>query len=274
MYQLIACDLDETLIRLDRTISKEDADAIKALKKYNVKFVPATGRGYATVDGTLEELGLLDEAGQYVLSYNGGAITENKNHRLLAFEGIDYDLANELWQRGTAYDVCVHVYTKDMVYAWNLVQEEIDYLAGRMPIEEVDWKDLSPLKGQEIVKVLYMNTDYSYLKKIEKDLSDITGDIDVSFSSNRYIEFNHKGVNKGEGLKKLAKILNISLSDCIAIGDNFNDLPMITAAGLGVGVANTVEAMKPECDYITVGTCDQNAVAEVIHKFIMNDWKQ
>lgn len=113
---------------------------------------------------------------------------------------MDFALAEELWKRGLTYDVCVHVYTKDMIYAYNLVQEEIDYLAGRMPIQEVDWKDLSPLKGQQIVKVLYMNTDYAYLKKIEKDLADLTADIDVSFSSGRYIEFNHRGVNKGEGL--------------------------------------------------------------------------
>lgn len=272
MYRLIACDLDETLIRLDRTISKDDVNAIKELKKYDVKFVPATGRGYATVDNTLKELGLYNEAGQYVLSYNGGAITENKNHRLLSFDGIDFDLANQLWQRGLSYDVCIHVYTKEMVYAYNLVEDEIRYLAGRMPIEEVDWRDLGPLSGQEIVKVLYMNTDFAYLKKIEKEIADLTPDVDVSFSSGRYMEFNHRDVNKGSGLKKLANLLNIDLKECIAIGDNYNDLPMIKAAGLGVGVQNTVEAMKPECDFITTGTCNENAVSEVIHKFILNDW--
>ena len=45
---------------------------------------------------------------------------------------------------------------------------------------------------------------------------------------------------------------------------------MIKAAGLGVGVANTVEEMKPECDYITDADCDEGAVAEVIEKFILN----
>ena len=45
---------------------------------------------------------------------------------------------------------------------------------------------------------------------------------------------------------------------------------MIKAAGLGVGVANTVEAMKSECDYITEKDCDHGAVAEVIEKFILS----
>ena len=45
---------------------------------------------------------------------------------------------------------------------------------------------------------------------------------------------------------------------------------MIKAAGLGVGVANTVEDMKPLCDVITEATCNENAVAEVINKYILS----
>lgn len=87
------------------------------------------------------------------------------------------------------------------MYAYNYTQDEKDYLAGRMEVTEIFEKDLTFLKGQEIVKRLYMDTDYSYLQEIAKDLEDITYAIDVSYSSNRYIEFNHKGVNKGAGLK-------------------------------------------------------------------------
>ena len=80
-----------------------------------------------------------------------------------------------------------------------------------------------------------MNTDYDYLKKIEDDLKDITGDLDVSYSSNRYIEFNHQGVNKGQGLKKLTDILGVDIKETIAVGDNFNDLSMIKWQDLVLG---------------------------------------
>ena len=63
-------------------------------------------------------------------------------------------------------------------------------------------------------------------------------------------------------------MLGVDLKDTIAIGDNFNDLSMIKAAGLGVGVANTAEAMKAECDHITAATCRESAVSEVIEQFI------
>ena len=185
MYKIIACDLDETLLSDDRSISKENIEAIQKAKELGVKFVPATGRGYNTVDGTLKELDLYDLENEYVISYNGGAISENKGSKLLHFEGITFEKASELYKRGLNYDVCIHVYTKDMVYVYKFVQEEIDYLAGRMEVKEIFDDHIDFLKGQEIVKVLYMNTDYDYLKKIEDDLKDITGDLDVSYSSNR-----------------------------------------------------------------------------------------
>ena len=270
MYKIVVCDLDETLIGTDRTISEKNRKAIARLKDFGIKFVPSSGRNFISIDSNLKDLGLCGEENEYVISFNGGAITENKNHKLLHFEGISFELASELYKRGMNYDVCTHVYTKDMVYAYNLFQAEIDYLAGRMEIKEIFDKNIDFLKGQDIVKCLYTNTDREYLQKIAEDLKDITGGIDVSYSANRYLEFNKRGVNKGEGLKKLAEILNVDIKDTIAIGDNFNDLSMIKVAGLGVFVANAVEDIKKYGDYVCENDCDHDAVAEVLEKFIFN----
>lgn len=269
MYKIIVCDLDQTLLSDDCTVSRENIEAIRRARALGVKFVPATGRGYRSVRNTLAELGLLDQENEYVISFNGGAITENRGDRLLHFEGISFGLAEELFRRGLDYHVCIHVYTKDTVYVYRLWQEEIDFLKGRMEVKEFFEPNLDFLAGQEIVKVLYMNTDYAYLKQIEEDLKDVTGDADVSYSANRYIEFNRRGVNKGAGLLSLAKLLGVRREETIAIGDNFNDLPMIEAAGLGVGVRNSAEGIKPLCDYITKASCNEGAVAEVIEKFVL-----
>ena len=271
MYKLIACDMDETLLNTkDRKVSAKNVETIQRARQKGVKFVPATGRGYRSIQGTLEELGLINLPNEYVISFNGGAIVENQNNRLLHFDGISFELAEEFFKRGLNYDVCIHVYTLDTVYVYNFTDNEKAYLNGRMEVEEFFDKNINFLKGQEIVKALYVNTNQDYLHKIEAELKDITADVDVSYSSNRYIEFNHKGVNKGQGLLNLAKRLGIKQEETIAIGDNFNDISMIEAAGLGVGVANCVEGIKPQCDYITSTTCDEDAVAEVIDKFILN----
>ena len=270
MYKLIACDLDETLYGNDRTIPARNVEAIKRASELGVKFIPATGRGYNSVRETLVDLGLLDKEGEYVISYNGGAITENKGNRLLHFQGLPFEEAEELYRRGLNYDVCIHVYTREMVYAYNITQEEIARLSKRMQMTEEFDRDLQFLAGQDIAKVLYENRDFDYLKKIEEELKDITGNMDVSFSSNRYIEFNSKGVTKGAGLRFVAEMLGIKREETIAIGDNFNDLSMIQEAGLGVGVQNTIQGMRQYCDYITEATNDEGGVGEVIEKFILN----
>ena len=272
MYKIIACDLDETLISRDRSISKENIEAIQRAKQAGVRFVPATGRGYNSVRNELKTLGLYDLENEYVISYNGGAITENKDERVLHFQGITFKEAQDLYIRGLSYDhICIHIYTPDQVWVRNFYPEEVEYLACRQPCTEIFGDDIEFLKEKEIVKAIYMNTDYDYLRKIQSQITDLTMDLDVSFSSNRYMEFNHKGVSKGKGLHKLADLLGVDIRDTIAIGDNYNDLSMIKQAGLGVGVANTVEAMKKECDYITKADCDHSAIAEVINRFIFNE---
>lgn len=272
MYKIIACDLDETLISRDRSISKENIEAIQRAKQAGVRFVPATGRGYNSVRNELKTLGLYDLENEYVISYNGGAITENKDERVLHFQGITFKEAQDLYIRGLSYDhICIHIYTPDQVWVRNFYPEEVEYLACRQPCTEIFGDDIEFLKEKEIVKAIYMNTDYDYLRKIQSQITDLTMDLDVSFSSNRYMEFNRKGVSKGKGLHKLVDLLGVDIRDTIAIGDNYNDLSMIKEAGLGVGVANTVEAMKKECDYITKADCDHSAIAEVINRFIFNE---
>lgn len=267
MYKLVACDLDETLLCTDRTIHEENLKAIRALQKKGVKFVPCSGRGYASIDVTVKELGL-DREDEYVVSFNGGAITENKSHKILFLQGISYEMANSLYKRGLNYDVCIHVYTKEDVYVYGLNESERAFLHNRMDVKEIDEKDLSFLSGEQIVKILFMNEDFAYLKKIEEEFKDLCEDADVSFSSNRYIEFNKKGVTKGSGLHKLASLLGIDMQDTIAIGDNYNDLSMLKAAGIGACVQNAVEDVKDECDYVATKTNDEAGVAEIIEKYI------
>ena len=270
MYKIIACDLDETLLTTaDRKVSAKNVAAVKAARERGVKFVVATGRGFPSVSGTLTELGLLDLPNEYVISFNGGAITENRGNRLLHCVEMPFATVEKLFKRALAYDAGIHVYTLDTVYGYRFTDNERAYLAGRMAVVERDDLNIDFLRGEKIIKILFVNTDQNYLWQMERELADITADVTVSFSSNRYIEFSPHGVDKGAGLLKLAELLGVKASETIAVGDNFNDLSMIRAAGLGVGVANCVDGIKQDCDYITAATCDEGALAEVINKFVL-----
>jgi len=270
MYKLIACDLDETLLTTtDPHVSKVNADAVKKLRSLGVKFVPATGRNFLTIKETLEELDLYDRENEYAISLNGAVLSENHNDRILYFHGIDFDLVKEIYERSKQYDVGLHVYTDTETYVKDLPVYEKEILSDR-GLDFIEFNDIEEFRDRKLAKILYINRDYNYLKKVEQDFTDILDYVDLSYSSNRYFEFNAKGVNKGNGLRKLCEILNIDLSEVIAIGDNFNDLTMIEAAGLGVGVANAIPGMREHFDVITKNDCGHGAVAEVIEKYILN----
>ena len=270
MYKIIASDLDETLLNRDtRRVSARNLEAIRRASEMGVKFVPASGRGYATIQGTLEELGLRDKENEYIISFNGGAITENKNNRRLFFKGITYEKMKMIFDAGLGYDVCTHIYTDDTVYIYNINEGEEKFLWHRMDYVPIRKEEIQMLADKPLAKILFQNTDVSYLEKIAKDLEPITGDTFVSYSSNRYVEFNQQGVNKGQGLLSLAEILGVDPKDTIAIGDNNNDLTMIQAAGLGCCVSNATEAVKKNSDYIAEADCDEGGVAEIIEKFVL-----
>lgn len=271
MYKLIACDLDETLLSDDKHVCQKNREAIAQAQKMGVKFVPATGRGFKSVENTLKEIDLFGRSNQYVISFNGACVTENKTEQVLLFNGLNYKIANELYKFGLKQDVCIHVYTKDTVYVYNLNENERKYMTGRLKFVEIDESDLTFLKNEPIAKVLYQNNNQVYLQQVAAKLGNLASKLDISYSSNRYLEFNQKGVNKGAGLIWLAHKLGFSTSETMALGDNFNDLSMLKVAGLGVGMKNTNPKMKDKCDVITKATNNEGGVAEAIKKFVLQD---
>lgn len=270
MYKLIAIDLDETLLTTEKTVSKRNREALQKADEMGVRLVIATGRGIVNVQDTLEALGFEDKENEYVISFNGGAVTENKGTRFLYTDGLSFEFASELYKRGLNYNVGIQVYTKDDIYVYNYSTEERMHLEPEIQVTEIFEENLDFLKDTEIIKILFMNLDQSYLRKIEVELKDITVDSDVSYSSNRYIEFNHKGVNKGAALEFLADRLGIDMSETMVIGDNYNDWSMFKVAGFSVGVDNMVEELRSEVDYVSEKTNDEDAVAEILEKFIFN----
>lgn len=270
MYKIIACDLDETLLRRsDSLVPLKNVEAIKKIKDKGVKFVVATGRGYTTVQSTLKEIGLYDKENEYTISFNGGIIVENKNNRIVSTNPLTFKKAKDIFLEGLKHEVGIQVYTKDCVYGCRISQADKEYIEKKnIKIIDFNENDFDMFKDTTIIKTIFYNQDYDYLKSLEPYIYNITSDIDISYSANRYMEFNAKGINKGFGLLKLCELLNVDPKDTIAIGDNFNDLSMIEVAGLGIGVANTIDSMRDKCDYLTKTNCDEGAVSEVIDKFI------
>lgn len=273
MYRIIACDLDETLLDETGSVPPRIRTAVAAARERGARFVLATGRPFLSVHRTLDELGLLGRAGEYVISFNGGVITENVDERPLTSCSLARETAEALYEQGVARDLTVHVYTLDAVYVYNNLPEERLYLEERMGVHETDRTTLDFIDEQDekIVKLLYMSLDVERLRAAERELASagLTAGLDVCYSSNRYLEFNAPGVNKGAGLLELAGLLGVAPEETMAIGDNSNDVPMLRTAGLGVAVANASAEAKAAADYVCALDNTAGGVAEALEKFVL-----
>jgi Cof subfamily protein (haloacid dehalogenase superfamily) len=94
--------------------------------------------------------------------------------------------------------------------------------------------------------------------------------INVFFSETYFLEIVPNGIEKAASLKKLLDKLGLQREELIACGDGLNDITMIDFAGLGVAMENAQDALRYRADYIT-DTNDDDGVAEVIEKFILNE---
>ncbi|MBQ1878200.1 MAG: HAD family phosphatase [Erysipelotrichaceae bacterium] len=267
MYRLIACDMDETLLNREHQISARDIESIRKLTASGVKFVIATGRPYNSVFNDLKVLGLYEKEDEYVISFNGSVLTENRHNRILSYQSLSFETASLLYRIGVENGVCIHVYTIDTVYVYNYIPEERAYIEGRMNNVETFEKTLDFLKDVPVIKVLFMNLNMDILHRLEAVVRAQAEELSISYSSNRYLEFNCLGIDKGYGLSKLAALLNIPIEETIAVGDNINDLPMIRAAGLGIAVRNGNPQILPDCDVVLQATNNDDPLTEIRERF-------
>jgi len=64
-------------------------------------------------------------------------------------------------------------------------------------------------------------------------------------------------------LDDLAAELGISTAQCVYVGDDEPDLPLLQKVGYAIAVANAVAAVRQHCDYTTTATGGHGAVREV-----------
>ena len=83
-----------------------------------------------------------------------------------------------------------------------------------------------------------------------------------------YLEILPLGVSKGSALEAMVETLGISLGETIAVGDNWNDLEMIEAAGLGVAMGHAPAGVRARAGYVCP-TVEEEGVREVIERFVV-----
>ncbi len=267
MYKMIVSDLDGTLLNNNKGISHKNIEFIKRAVEKGIYFVIATGRIYKSAFLYSKLL----EVGVDIASCNG-AYTVDKNNKVILSETIGNEELIKIEEIANKYNQFYYFYDKEDIYTKYDDSKERDFSKyfpkSKDPIKLKHYKDIRELIDNNIpiYKSLYVSMEDDILENIEYEFEDI-GDILVTSSSSNNVEVNKMGVSKGRAVELLAKKYNIKPEEIITIGDNRNDISMLTYAGLGVAVGNSGKDIKDISDYVTVSN-EEDAIAQIIEEFI------
>ncbi len=264
-YRLIVSDFDGTLRRSTGEISDENVCAINAYMESGGIFALCTGRMPSSILPYARQLKL-----QGLLAvYQGAVIQDIVSGEIVRDCRIPPENAQEICSFLQEFDAHIHVYDGDQLYvnkddifrAW---YESICRVRGILTpftiSETVESKKISPHK------IILVCESKDRAKMLDVVGARFGSRFYVTTSAENLVEIVMRGCDKGGALEYLSDYYRIPLSQTIALGDNYNDLPMIRKAGLGVAVENAEKILKENAKFVTK-SCDEDGVAYVIRKF-------
>lgn len=267
MIKLIASDIDETIIDHNRLVPERNKKAIKAAQDKGVIVMLATGRGPYEIFDIPDQAGVIADD-RFVICCNGAVIMNVKTKEIIDVLDMDFSYAKKIFEYAYKNKLTFYLYTLNKKYGINLSDET---LIAESHINLIEGDNIDFLEGQTVLKTIIKNTNMNQLQALEVDIARITDyDLEISYSSNMYMEINAKGVNKAIALKKVADHYGVDMKNVMAIGDNYNDVAMLEEAGTAIAVRNARLQVKQSADYVTQADNTKGAVGEAIENFVLN----
>lgn len=256
---LIALDLDGTLLNPDESISAGNRAAISRALKAGIRVVLVTGRGADTPIRVSRELGL----NLPVICCHGALIKDFGANRTLVHVPVPLEHAKAMLEFAERRDVHVAVYAEEMFWR---VQGSHVYMQdmtgpGWCEVPSI----LEALKTGAPTFIRFLGAPAVEAMKRE------FGDLPLTYlyeSWNDFIEcvVLNRDANKKNALMRLCADFQVPSDRVLAIGDSRNDVPMLAWAGIGVAMANALPEVRQAVHYVT-GANTSDGVAQAIERF-------
>ena len=124
---------------------------------------------------------------------------------------------------------------------------------------------------KNLIHKLLLIDNAATIQKLKETLATIDfPQTDFYLSKDNYLEVTHNQVSKKQALLELANYYQLSLTEIMSIGDNYNDIPMIETAGLGVAMGNAPTDVKVSANKVTDSN-DQNGVSKAIKLYVLSE---
>ena len=253
-YQIVASDLDKTLLNDELHVSAENWQAIRALGEKGVQFVPASGRAYEEMPTELLESPLI----RYYITSDGTAVYDKATGKTYEM-ALPKALAKWVLDTVYSYDVCLMIHADTKSYVEEKTHNRADYAKYNMNNTWITFaldkeKPVSDLKSfayslPSVQSVVPFFRNMSDLEACRGILEQEPGLL-IAQTDPYNLEIFSAKAGKGNALLLLADILSVDRKATIAVGDSTNDYTMVKAAGLGLAVENAVPQLKDAADAI------------------------
>lgn len=257
-YKMVFCDIDGTLIDSANRISQGTRQKIQELYQVGIPFVLVSARMPSGIFPLQRELGI--EAP--IVCYSGGLILDECGDPVKTV-GIDREKAIDLeayikkdWQHVCCSAYCYDNWIADNIQNNWIVQEQ--GITGSVP-REGGISDFVPQKGH-IHKLLCMG-EAEAIVSLSTALKEKFSGLSVYRSKDSYLEIMDGAVSKAGAVRELCKLYDISIEATVSFGDNFNDVDMLLATGVGFAMGNAPAEVKRQARSVTLDNDHEGVLA-------------
>lgn len=269
---LIALDLDDTLLNDERKISDRNVEVLKRCAQRGIYVVLCSGRAEDGIKPFVSRLNIAAlESGKYVIAINGCSIFDMHKRIQIYKKTVSGEVLLEAHKIAVEEGFETEVYSDGKVFYsketdWTLRDVRMCGLNG----EEAPDFEKFLLENQNSFFKMLIPGEPEKIQKLQKKLKASLGEKAVIFTSKPYfLEILPPDCGKGEAIEWLSSFIGIDHSTTLAFGDSMNDESMIEKCGYGVAMVNGNEHIKNIADFVTEKTNNDDGVADFIEKHIL-----
>jgi Cof subfamily protein (haloacid dehalogenase superfamily) len=262
--RLVALDLDGTLVGSDLTIRPRVRDAIARARERGVGVTIVTGRMFAAARPYARDLGI-DGA---IVCYQGAAIYDASSGATLQMTPVRQDVAREVLAWAHERSIHAQCYADDRLYVEQINRFSKMYtdLARVEPTLVPSLRET--FAERPTIKIVLVDDPERATQHLET-LRPLLGDRAYLTRSNAaFVEVLDPRVNKGVALSFVAERYGATLAETMAVGDAWNDLPLLEAAGVGVAMGSGPPELLARADAV-VADVAHDGVAEAIERYVL-----
>lgn len=257
MIKLFAFDIDGTLLDNNSKVTDESREALKKLDDAGIKVVLASGRVFPSIKYNQKLLGITGP----IVATNGSLISLDGREIYKSYY-IEDDLLKNLYEFCLEYKMDFHFYDEDHYYTNRLNLDRIKHLkidndfGMNYQVDLIIKNDpVSYLinQGKKAIKFQISGIDEKEISKekiidlLDKDFGE---DLYITASGDSLLEIGNKNATKWTSIEEICDKLGIYTNEVAAIGDAYNDIPMVKGAGLGFAMGNAKDKLKEVADVI------------------------